>query len=818
MKNLIFLFLFSSLLLGQQTIFSGKIVDELGNPISDCSIMFDNVPTVFYTNETGDYNFSTQLNNSSDVFITRIGFENLIMDIQKFMSTNIHILKSKILMSQTVLVNASIGKLGESPMTFSEINKSAIKSNYTYQDVPEILSYLPSTTFYSEGGSGIGYNYLSIRGFDQRRISVSINGIPQNDPEDHNVYWVDFPDILQDAELIQVQRGSGSAIIGYPSLGGAINIISSSFSPEPVFKFSSVFGSYNTQKLNLFLSSGLINKKYSLYVRLSKFKSDGYRDLNWVDFKSFHIAAVRYDDNLTTQLNIYGAPIADGLTYTGLPKFAVTDKRYRNKNYSYWEVDNKNFTYALKRRKDEIENFYQPHYEILNDWQVNKNLKFNSALFLVVGEGFFDYDGSWADTSYFRLTKENGFNASANPANSLIRATVKNRQWGWLPKISISHNNGELIFGAEIRMHNSKHFGNINYAEFLPMGVTKNYNYYEYSGSKNIINFYAHENYKIYNEINLLIETQLSYIKYRLFDEKYVGNDFAIKHFFFNPRLGLNIKSNDRINYYFMYSSVAKEPRLKNYYDAAESSGGAVPQFELNENGNYNYSKPLVKPERMHNFEIGLNYLASNLSLNLNAFYMLFTNEIINQGQLDKFGQPITGNIDASIHSGIEISIAYKPINEVDVIFNSTFSNNYIQNGFYYIDKDKVINLSDNKISGFPDIMMNAIVKFNINGFAIHLSNKYVGNYYSDNFDSKLSSYLNKYTGFIDYSDNRVNAYIVSNLFSSYSFNVGNTFSMFKLYIQINNLWNNKYASFAIGKEFFPNAERNYSFGLEVDL
>ena len=77
---------------------------------------------------------------------------------------------------------------------------------YDTQDVPQLLSELPSTTFYSENGNGIGYNYLNIRGFDQRRISVMVNGIPQNDPEDHNVYWIDFPDLLASTENIQVQH------------------------------------------------------------------------------------------------------------------------------------------------------------------------------------------------------------------------------------------------------------------------------------------------------------------------------------------------------------------------------------------------------------------------------------------------------------------------------------------------------------------------------------------------------------------------------------------------------------------------------------
>jgi len=818
MKQILFAIFFASFIHAQQFYYSGKISDENGYPVSDCSFIIENVSSFFYTDFNGEYNIKLPFLNDSKVFINRIGFESILTNLNDLYSRKNFTLNSKILMSQTVLVNASIGRTGDTPMTFSEIKKNEIKSTYSVQDLPEVLSYLPSTTFYSEGGSGIGYNYLNIRGFDQRRISVSINGIPQNDPEDHNVYWVDFPDILQDAELIQVQRGSGSGIIGYPALGGSINIISSAHSNEKGIKLSSAFGSYNTQKINLSLSSGLIDNKYSFSARFSKFKSDGYRNLNWVDFKSFYVSTVRFDDNFTTQLNIYGAPIADGLTYTGLPKFAINDKKYRRKNYSYWEVDGNNFSYALERRKDEIENFYQPHYELLNDWQLNKDIKINSALFLVVGEGFFDYDGSWADTSYFRLTSENGFTATQNPGNALIRAVVKNRQWGWLPKISVHHKNGDLIFGAEIRAHNSVHYGNVNYAENLPGGTTKNYKYYEYSASKKIINFFAHENYSLNDNITLLAETQFSFIKYNLFREKYLNYDFTMNQFFFNPRIGLNYKSSDKLNYYFMFSSVAKEPRLKNYYDAAESSGGAVPQFEMDNAGNFDFNKPLVMPERMNNFELGLNYLTEKFSMNLNAYYMLFNDEIINQGQLDRFGQPITGNIDKSIHSGIELNLNYKTSENLEIVFNSTLSNNFISKGFYFIDKDNAIDLSGNKISGFPNLLLNGIVKLKFNSFNIQLANKYLGKYYSDNFDKYLSVYLKKNPGFVSYFDNQVESYFVSNLYLSYNFNANPVFANMKLYLQINNIWDSKYSAFAIGQEFFPNAERNIISGLEISL
>ncbi|MCK7528757.1 MAG: hypothetical protein MZV64_69980 [Ignavibacteriales bacterium] len=97
---------------------------------------------------------------------------------------------------------------------------------------------------------------------------------------------------------------------------------------------------------------------------LDKYLSSGYKQQTWVNFKSYFLSAVRYDKNFTTQLNFYGGPIADGLGYTGVAKFAVKDKNLRRENYSYWEADENGYTYTLQRRPEEIENFSQPHFEL----------------------------------------------------------------------------------------------------------------------------------------------------------------------------------------------------------------------------------------------------------------------------------------------------------------------------------------------------------------------------------------------------------------------------------------------------------------------
>ena len=358
----------------------------------------------------------------------------------------------------------------------------------------------------------------------------------------------------------------------------------------------------------------------------------------------------------------------------------------RKENYSYWEADDNTYSYTVQRRPEEIENFSQPHFELLNDWQVSEKFKFNSAIFLVLGDGFFDYDGSWSVyyDDYFRL-RQNGFDTSYIPTNALINAQVKNTQFGWIPRFSLDHTNGTLFFGAELRKHNSNHWGSIEYAENLPPGVSPEYTYYSYEGAKNIFSLFANESYQINEYWNLMGELQFAYHEYRLFNEQYVGNEFTISDLFFNPRIGVNYKPIQPLNIYFSFARVSREPRLKEYYDAAESSGGEVPQFEINSDGSYNYDEPLVQPETMNDFELGASLNKENYSITLNLFYMLFDNEIVKDGQVDRFGQPTTGNVDKTIHSGAELSAIFKLWQDrIEIFGNATWSKNTIETGKYF--------------------------------------------------------------------------------------------------------------------------------------
>ncbi|MEN6295781.1 MAG: TonB-dependent receptor plug domain-containing protein, partial [Chloroherpetonaceae bacterium] len=374
--------------------------------------------------------------------------------------------KTYYLPSITVSTNRVIES--KSPVPFSIITESEISKSYIYQDLPDLLSALPSIYSYSQNGNSIGYSNLSLRGFEQRRISVLINGIPQNDPEDHDVYWIDFPDLSSNLGLIEVQRGGGLTSYGPPAIGGTINLSTTNFVNQRGIKIYAGGGfqefggkgdalKQNVSKYSIEASSGYTDG-YAFYGRLSRINSFGYRDHSWVTLNSYFLSAARFGKNVTTQINVFGGPISDGLSYTGIPKEYITDKEKRLVNYNYWEYDStgKNVSYSQTRRNQEVEEFSQPHYEMLNDVKISDNLQLLSSLFLYTGAGYFDYDATgWTNAQMFQLTAKNGYPDAKDPLNPIIRAYVGNKQVGWIPRLLWKHTNGDLLTGFELRIHRS---------------------------------------------------------------------------------------------------------------------------------------------------------------------------------------------------------------------------------------------------------------------------------------------------------------------------------------------------------------------------
>ena len=238
------------------------------------------------------------------------------------------------------------------PVTYTNVSQRDIQNQNYGQDTPLLLSELPNVSTYSEGGAGVGYSYLRMRGFGQDRVAVQVNGVPLNDAETHEVFWIDLPDFAEDLADMQVQRGVGSSLYGPAAFGGSINLVTRTpgLGDRALIRAEGTYGTWNTRRAMVQFQSGRIHNRYGVTGRLTRIHTDGYRFGSWADLWSYYLAGARFTPKHTTRILFYGGPEKTHLAYEGIPVDSLNDERSRRFN---------EFQYP-----GEIDNFFQPHYEL----------------------------------------------------------------------------------------------------------------------------------------------------------------------------------------------------------------------------------------------------------------------------------------------------------------------------------------------------------------------------------------------------------------------------------------------------------------------
>lgn len=147
----------------------------------------------------------------------------------------------------------------------------AITNTQLLQEVPASLSLQPSVFITSDGGSGFGYTYLYVRGMDQTRLAVTLNGMPFADPEDQGFYSSNIPNLLGSTRLSLTPgiAGSSGGVVG---LAGQMDLTTPNpYLLKPGMEGVLGFGSFGTRQTSLNMTTN------SAYLNLTSQQSDGYK-------------------------------------------------------------------------------------------------------------------------------------------------------------------------------------------------------------------------------------------------------------------------------------------------------------------------------------------------------------------------------------------------------------------------------------------------------------------------------------------------------------------------------------------------------------
>ena len=643
------------------------------------------------------------------------------------------------------------------PIARSVLGRAAIARLNWGQDTPMALTTLPGVYAYSDAGNGVGYSYLSIRGFPQRRISVLINGVPLNDPESHEVYWIDHPDLLASSAEVQVQRGVGSALYGAASVGGSVDLETPAFGEVGRTRVAVGYGSYRTRRAMVEMDSGHLAGDWSWYGRYSRIETDGYRDQSWTKVWSYYLSTRKVLGDQVLRLDLFGGPEETHLAYKGVPQSTLDggltgsvarDRRYNPLTYPY-----------------EADHFFEPHYEIVHSWAPSPSLTLTQTLFWFDGRGYYDEERRGEALSSYRL--DTLFTADStrlprgyylqNGDGSLVqvggvyrgvltdvvrRRTVADQHYGWVPRLKIGHRDGELIVGGELRAHDGRHFGEVLGGNGLPAGTSSVHRYYDFHPRTFACGLFAREQWRPVPALTMTADLAWRHQGYHLRGERFQGLAFDQSYDFALPRLGATWQPREGLSVFGSWALSRREPRFVDLYKGEQATG--LPLYKEIDSARGIYRDPYVRPERVNDWELGSSLKLGGVAASVNLYRMDFRDELVDYQFNSDLYDWVTTNAAGSVHQGAELALAAgsRLARDLSLTFdaNLTLADNHFARFVESVDATTRLRRDGNAIPFFPARLANASVRASWKSIELGTEVQYAGRIFLDASEDQAAS------------------------------------------------------------------------------
>jgi iron complex outermembrane recepter protein len=811
MKNLaFFLLLFVGTGVFSQSKISGKISTADNEPLPGASVVIDGTTIGAVSDANGFFLLTNLKNGLYKVKVSFIGYQSYSTNVTLTKDVLLEVILQKTeVMTDEVFVYATRAS-SKTPVATSEISKLQISSKNMGQDVPFLLNSTPSFVSSSDAGAGVGYTGFRIRGTDANRINVTINGIPFNEAESHDVYWVDLPDLSSSIENIQIQRGVGTSTQGAAAFGATINMQTSALRKDAYTEYSGSAGSFNTVKNTFRIGSGLLKNHFSFDARLSAISSDGYIDRASSNLNSYYLSGGYYAGNTIVKLITFSGKEKTYQAWNGIPSVRLNSniagmKLYEDHGlYSHEETENmlasNPRTYNLYNYDNQTDNYRQDHYQLLLNQKFGVYIHLNAALHLTHGEGY--YEEFKADDKFSKYGLPNAINGidTITSTNLVRQKWLDNNFYGGTFSFNYMKDQSDFTLGAGWSEYDGQHFGKIIWAQYL--GETpKGFEWYRGSGLKTDFNVFAKYNYSVTEKLNLYADLQYRNIIHSIDGIDDDLRDLTQDHNydFINPKLGVYYQPTAQSKGYLSWSVGHREPNRSNFTDA--DPNGKQPTFET-----------------LNDFEGGYNFQSESFSAGANLYFMVYKNQLILTGQINDVGSAIMTNVGNSYRAGVEITAGVKILPNLTWDVNATISKNKIKNFTEHVDNwdtwaqdSFVVGTTD--IAFSPNIVANSIIRYEpVTNLEINLISQYVGKQFIDNSSS---------------NDRKLDAYFVSNLKVSYSIHPS-VVKEICFNLLVSNLFNEVYESnawvysYIYGATrykmdgYFPQAGTNFLVGVDI--
>ena len=673
----------------------------------------------------------------------------------------------------------------QAPFAKTNISKAQIALNNVGQDLPFLLENTPSVVVHADAGIGVGYTGIRIRGTDATRINFTLNGIPYNDPESMGTFFVNIPDFGSSVNSIQVQRGVGTSTNGAGAFGASVNLMTNEYNPSSYLTLQNTAGSFNSFKNNLVFGSGLINNKFTIDGRVSSIRSDGFIDRANSDLKSFFLSGTYWGDNSSLRLNVFSGKEKTYQAWYGVPQELLAT----NRTYNPAGTEKAGAPYD-----NQTDNYTQTHYQLFYNKQVNSNWKWNTALYLTTGKGYYEEYKAGVDFSDYNIDIKGKSNV---PADLVRRRWLDNNFYGQIAAVSYVDSLNDLTIGGGWSVYNGLHFGTLPYLDirFAPA----NYKYYDNDAIKKEMNSYVKWERKLTTKFKSFIDLQYRFVSHQMNGfTKNTDLEIERKFNFFNPKLGFTYQAKN-ISYYTSVAVANKEPNRDDF----EASATEQP-----------------RREQLIDWETGFEIKRPKYSINANVYYMDYKDQLVLTGKINDVGAYTRINVPESYRTGLELQFKYAFTKKYNTSYSIALSQNKIKSFTEYIDDydtytQVAIQHKNTDIALSPRLVTNRTFNWKPNDkLSFFWTTRYISEQFLDNTQNK---------------DRQLDAYFLNDINAHWTVMNKTKFSML-LQLYANNLFDIKYApngytfsyiydrTLTTSNNYYPMAGRNFWISLKIDL
>ena len=732
------------------------------------------------------------------------------------------------------------------PYAVANIKKAQLNEfSKTGKELPLLFSQTPGVLAWSENGLGTGTTYMRIRGAGDSRINVTLDGVPLNSPEDQCVFWANMNSYGSLLGSVQIQRGVGTSTNGDGAFGGTVALSSATPLQTPSLELSGSYGTFNTFNIGGKFSTGLLWKHLIIDGAYHQTNTDGfihgtsgrsgsyYGGLTWMG-DNFQIryknignfertgqawnGVTAGNDDLSLMDGTYGAKtgiktykdmyeaglgkynsLYEQLTYDADGNFAkdangnYITERYKMTDGSYWDKT--------------TDNFWQNHNILSASWNISDRWSTSASLHYTYGHGYYSEFRPQNKIKKLGLPNaEFGYEAldGIERTDWVRKKGLTQNTYGLVWSINYKDESWDVIGGLNLQNFSGNHYGYATYVsdEALRELLLSNgdYKYYDSDAKKFDASAYIKAAYDITPAWSVFADVQYRHVGYKTdgYNDKFIKNkqtglydkhflDIDAKYDFFNPKAGFSWHQNG----HRVYGSVAlahREPERNNFTD----------------NGKY----PAPKAESLLDFEVGYTYNADIWHFGLNAYYMDYTNQFVQTGELSEIGEKLTTNIKDSYRMGLELQAGVAPTSWLTIEGNAALSQNKIKDfdefvedwddwdygddatgrqeamAKYHIDGNgdelRQFHYSKSTLAFSPSVILNGFVNFHWKGIQAVWHTNFVSRQYLDNTEN---------------ADRSLPCYSVSNASLSYTLKPKKVLKEAIFGLNFNNVFNRRYAA-----------------------